>query len=305
MLTSCAANKLDDNKNSSVSAFNTTNQFESEIYTDSSIASIENTSHINSDLAVSDFLTSEAGTSITIEPSSEMTDLNNSEFASNSSQKSYSNSCDTPNQQGNNENANFENSTISVSSIELPEKKGYYLSPMHGIPPICWISSVNGMIQWAYDSVIDENFHMEWSLHQKFINYLRTYKKIVVPKIENENFSYYTGNIWEETDDDHKGGYSIAYMSEKGTRLHCMIEPLDANKTFVENIENRLRRFTGCSIKEVKDTCKWGEYFLVTDPSATSAAFEIDGFVVSISVNRNWKTEYFNYFDFETVSLID
>lgn len=186
------------------------------------------------------------------------------------------------------------------SSINLNGSK-YGIDSRHGISPICWFYCEEGVIQWARNCTINGE---KWSLHNKLITHLQTYRKIIVPKLKNKKFKYYTGNACEESINQNHGAYIVIYKTEEENKLYFGFLSLDSNENF-ESFIKKTFNYTKCRVTKVEEKCKWGDCFLIKDPSSTRIAFEVENFVVTASFNDDWKPEYFNYFDFETVSLKD
>lgn len=184
--------------------------------------------------------------------------------------------------------------------------------------------SVDDFILWSKNGgnrgnvKVGSNGEPDNPLNQPFLTWCKNADSLILPKFKTNVFSL--NYITALTAIKKSMGWRICFLNDKFLTEHPVwfmffIFPLEnakQNEIFKKDTENTIRSYRTyikTSAPSNKGTCKFGDYTYVNDKSESYAWLEYKNHLILIKtkgVNEAytpWKNEYFDYFDFETVSL--
>ena len=150
--------------------------------------------------------------------------------------------------------------------------------------------------------------------NQKFLKSIANIDEIILPVISDNSFKFEQISVFES-------GYSVNYSTYSGENSNSYkmfdIAIYQGKEAYNSVLEGISKFPTASQYKKSNTLSKWGEYYYC-DYKANgdeiqqipSAFFLYKGTLVNIAVygkdrNKQFDPKYFNYFDFETVSLKD
>lgn len=168
--------------------------------------------------------------------------------------------------------------------------------------------SVAEFINWAKKGINDK----EDDCTDNFLNWRKNQTSIVVPKLTNKNYKLQFVSI-----EHHNFLDSVMFRytlndadSKKSLSKIFLIYGYILDETQKSKSLYELEKEFGFNVKNIKksDKCDWGEYhYIYSNEDRATVNFLSESMLYSIGVPYEptdpWKDEYFDYFDFETVSL--
>ena len=191
-------------------------------------------------------------------------------------------------------------------STAAPPWVGYTFSYSSETDPtlnlfIDWIKSggtkeVNGM---RYD---------QYSYNRPFLDWVKGSNGLVLPIATNKAYRLHAVGIFYDT-----VSYRAVFFSDEVNTpsneqtFNFIFTPLSETE-IKQGLESLVRNFSDIEVKCGEGECPWGEYWV--DVSGSGAYFLFSDYLVAVGVYTSqeerpskWNFEYFDYFDFETVSL--
>ena len=146
----------------------------------------------------------------------------------------------------------------------------------------------------------------KYSDNTDFIMHLKSANDILLPKMRNEEYTLMRILV---SLNESKNSYLFWFFNDK-KKLDFAFEPIKKefqDKKPMAIIEDYSLLFNEKLETVEQGKAKYGEY-VVLDSSQDSelmaqTIFIVDDYIITASCNGEWKNEYFDYFDFEKVTL--
>ena len=152
-------------------------------------------------------------------------------------------------------------------------------------------------------------------LNKPFLNWCKNSDKLILPDFKTDVFSL--KYIRCLTAIKESMGWRICFINNKFLTEYPVwfmffifpLENAEQNKIYKKDRENTIRSYIKTSAPSNKGTCKFGSYTYIDDTSESYAWLEYKNHLILIKIQgvdsayTPWKDEYFDYFDFETISL--
>ena len=204
-------------------------------------------------------------------------------------------------------------STNSYSNQSDSTKSNSYAgvaSGFHNVPKTYGLfegqGTENDFIEWCKDSVDNYDADSEYTDNVNFLSYIRNNDRIIVPHMKNKDFFFQRAT---SIPDNLGCCYFIWYRDKDYNRFRFAMYPISELQDYT-NLFSYFSNTESVDYEIDRGACKYGQYFVGIREDGSkkqcSVYFEVEGYVVKLWLdNMEWHKDYFDYFDFETVSLKD
>lgn len=162
--------------------------------------------------------------------------------------------------------------------------------------------------KWCKTVVVDETLRQEYPDNSIFIDYLNKVDILVAPSMRNTD--YYLRRIKVASNGAAFAEYSFWYTNDEHT-ITVSFVPTKNNGDKNLSLSNHVKSLT-YDISKATNNSPWGEYYTTTSSTGVGAYFSSLDYIIHIFFETNsavkttsFQLQYFDYFDFETVSLKD
>lgn len=165
---------------------------------------------------------------------------------------------------------------------------------------------IDEFVDWCKSSIKNFKIDDKYSDNTKFLSYIRSNPKLVIPHMTNKDFELQRATVVQ---DELGCCYFVWYLAEDHKRFRFAVYPISELLDY-SGLKNYYYNAESVEREEDNGICKYGQYFVgvkkYKSKDLYSVYFLVDGFLVQLHLDyMEWTPEYFDYFDFETVSLKD